>query len=76
MNEPIQADPIESGSSMFGVSIRAWLAIVIIVTVCLISAFQSWVNYRSGSDVMVTEPLYSMALIALGFYFGVKNKTI
>lgn len=53
-----------SDSTLFGVSIRAWLAVMLIGTVCgLVSV---------GKEIK--EPLYSMATLALGFYFGQKGK--
>jgi len=54
----------QDDSRPFGVSMRGWLALIIVLTVCGMSAF----------SVMVVEPLYSMALLALGFYFGQKTK--
>jgi len=51
-------------SSLGGVSIRGWLAILLTVTVCGMSA----------SSKVVIEPLYTMASLALGFYFGQKTK--
>lgn len=51
-------------SMFFGVSVRAWLAIILVGTVCGLSCW--------GKEVK--EPLYSMATLALGFYFGQKGK--
>jgi hypothetical protein len=48
---------------MFGVSVRAWLATFLIITVCVMS----------GIGHEVKEPLYSAMLLALGFYFGQKR---
>jgi len=44
--------------------IRAWLAVMIIATVCAISALH----------LEVTEPLRGIALIVIGFYFGSHNQ--
>ena len=54
----------KSDSQFFGVSIRGWLATVLILTVCAMSA----------AKIEVTEPLYTMAALAIGFYFGQKTK--
>lgn len=47
-------------SVVFGVSVRAWLVILIVGTVC----------YMSIKALKVEEPLYSLALVASGYYFG------
>jgi len=53
----------ENGDSRpFGISMRGWLALVIVATICLLS----------GLQIEVVEPLYSMGTMALGFYFGQK----
>ena len=49
-------------SGIYGVSVRGWLAVILTVTICGMSAM----------GVEVIEPLYSMGLLALGFYFGQK----
>lgn len=52
-------------SRLWGVSMRAWMALLIVVTVCAMSM----------AGIPVVEPLYSMSLLALGFYFGQKTQT-
>ena len=47
-------------SFLLRVSIRAWLALIVVLTVCLMSVYQ----------IEVSEPLRSMALIALGYFFS------
>lgn len=47
-------------SFAFGLSVRAWIALSLVWTVCYMA-----VNQRD-----VKEPLYSLALLAVGFYFG------
>ena len=72
------SEPIDENkdSSVFGVSIRAWLAVVIVGTVCVISAGNAASLIFRKEEVTIAEPLYSMAVLALGFYFGQKtNKT-
>ena len=59
-------------SSFMGVSIRAWIALILTSTVCfmnLISIFKG-----VGFVLEIKEPLYSGWLLSLGFYFGQKNK--
>ena len=46
--------------SFISISVRGWLAIILTGTVCLLSGF----------GVEIKEPLYSLAIMALGFYFA------
>lgn len=63
----------DDGSMLFGVSIRAWLALVIIGTVCAISIIFAIADIKAGhEELKIGEPLYTMAGMALGFYFGQK----
>lgn len=52
-------------SKAFGVSIRAWLALILVYTTCMMSVLV----------IKVEEPLYSLVLLATGFYFGQRDKT-
>ena len=55
----------ESKESMIlGVSARGWLAFIVIMTVCIMSA----------CGVTVDEPLNAMVHIMVGFYFGQKGQ--
>jgi len=63
----------QEGSNLFGVSMRAWLASIIVGTVCVQSLGVAASNLLHNESVMVEEPLYSMAMMALGFYFGQKT---
>lgn len=53
-----QEDPLISG-----VSLRGWIALLITITVCGMSA----------TKVVVEEPLYTLCTVAIGFYFGQKK---
>lgn len=50
-------------SKLLGVSMRGWLAFLIVWTVCSMSS----------SGITVKEPLYTLASMAVGFYFGQKK---
>lgn len=50
-------------SKLLGISLRGWLAFLLVWTVCWMSVVQT----------KVEEPLYSAVLLALGFYFGQKS---
>lgn len=65
MDEQPQPQPQPPAESeLLGVSVRAWLAVLMTVTVCVMSAWQ----------VEVSEPLYSGFLFGIGFYLGQKLK--
>ena len=57
MNDPIP------DSAFFGVSVRGWLALALVLTVCVMS----------GYGLEVKEPLYTMSALACGFYLGQKR---
>lgn len=50
-------------SKILGVSLRGWLAAVLILTVCGMSV----------ASIPITEPLYTLATVAAGVYFGQKK---
>lgn len=47
-------------SFAFGVSVRAWIVLTVVSTVC----------YMALEGIEVKEPLYSIALFSVGFYFS------
>jgi hypothetical protein len=51
-------------SKLLGVSVRGWIAAMILGTVC----FQSFMGQP------IVEPLYSLSIGAMGWYFGQKEK--
>lgn len=51
---------IMSQSTIWGVSIRGWIVMVVILTVCAMSL----------GGIEVIEPLYTIAISAVSFYFG------
>ena len=70
-------------STVMGVSVRAWLAMMLVSTVCashitvvigtMIDAVVRKDFSKVGTYTTVGEPLYSMGLTALGFYLGQKT---
>lgn len=52
-------------SRIGGVSLRGWIAVIVIVTVCAMSVLA----------LEVKEPLYTLAGLIVGFYFGQNQKT-
>lgn len=70
-------------STLVGVSVRAWIAVVLVLTVCashlsvaigvLYDAAKTGDWSKVGTYTNIGEPLYSMSIVALGFYFGQKT---
>ena len=52
---------------------RAWLATMVVGTVCIHTVTETVCNALRGEASMIEEPMYSMAVMALGFYFGSKS---
>jgi hypothetical protein len=50
-------------STLIGVSVRGWIAMLCVLTVCLMQS----------AGLKVEEPLYSLALMSAGFYLGSKT---
>lgn len=72
--------PPPAESQIMGVSIRAWIACVLMGTVCFIYVVDAlttaYLNFK-GADIKQTiqEPLYSLSLTVVVFYFS-KEKPI
>jgi len=67
LNEPEpnkEIPPINDNSSLFGVTIRGWIAMGVVATICLMS----------GLKIDIKEPLYTLAGLIVGFYFGQNPK--
>lgn len=59
-----EADSVVDHSTAFGISIRGWIAIAVILTVCGMSIGQ----------IDIKEPLYTLAGLIVGFYYGQNPK--
>lgn len=73
ITKPTREEPAGSGSSHFlQISIRAWLAVLLISTVCAHSAatIALAIIMKNPDLLKVTEPLYTMSGMALAYYFG------
>ena len=65
-----------NGSSFLGISIRAWLALIITGTVCVnwtANTFMVSMGYTSA-NIVIPEPLYSVFVGVIGIYFGQQLK--
>lgn len=73
-----------SGSDMFGVSVRGWIAFGVVAAVCgnqlmaTITTCYIVIVTKDltmlGSQTTIVEPLYSLCTMAVGFYFGKQTK--
>lgn len=59
-------------SKFLGVTIRGWIALIIVSTVCAISTY-SCVVFKVAE---IKEPLYTLVISAVSFYLGSKNSTM
>jgi hypothetical protein len=51
---------VNDTSRIFGLSLRGWIAFIVIYTICLMSLI----------GLEVKEPLYTLAGMVVAFYFG------
>lgn len=65
-NPPFKTEAPEDAkdSHMFNVSVRGWLVILLVVTVC----------FMSISARKIEEPLYTLVGLGMGYYFGQGKK--
>ena len=50
-------------SMIFGITVRAFIAVVVTMTICGMSIFHA----------TVVEPMYSISIFVIGFFFGQKT---
>jgi len=65
-----------NGSGLFKISIRAWLALIITITICgnwTVNMVMAILGYTSV-NIVIPEPLYSAFTMVLGIYFGQQLK--
>ena len=70
-------------SSFYGISVRAWLAILLVFTVCfghvaivtavLVEAVANRDFAKVGTYTTISEPLYTLVIGAVAYYFGQKR---
>lgn len=53
-------------SNFLGVTIRGWIAIFLVFTVCIMSFLK----------IKVEEPLYTLVMMAVSFYLGSKSASM
>ena len=82
--ESVTTGPQVENSTILGVSIRGWIAVWLIATVCCnqlfvtiavsVYAIMTLDFSLVGPQSTIGEPLYSLSIGALGYYFGQSNK--
>ncbi|MBM4092859.1 MAG: hypothetical protein FJ276_26145 [Planctomycetes bacterium] len=58
--------PSPTGAHLYGVSIRGWITLIAIGTVCAMSVMST----------PVTEPLYTLSVAIVAYYFGQNQKRV
>ena len=74
-NPPEPVPPV-NGSSIGGISVRAWIALLITFTVCAnwtANTLMVSLGYTSA-NITIPEPLYSVFVGVIGIYFGQQLK--
>jgi len=56
----LRSDPANDGSQVMGISLRGLIAIFLVLTICSMSLLKEDIK----------EPLYSIGVMAVSFYFG------
>ena len=72
MSEQTEFAQRDKTSTFVGVSIRAWLALLITFTICgnyTANMIMASLGYTSV-NIVIPEPLYSAFMMVLGIYFG------
>lgn len=67
---------IEKDSAIWGVSVRAWLVVMLVSTLCLVTLMNPVLSYLITGDIVIEikEPFYSAVTISLGYFFGQSGK--
>jgi hypothetical protein len=58
--ESVSTEPEANGSHFFSVSTRSIITLIIVATVCAMA----WAGKK------IDEPLYTLSVVVVGFYFG------
>jgi len=64
--------PFTNGSSIGGVSVRAWIVLIIVMSVCgnwMFNTVLFSLGYTSN-NMVVPEPIYSVFIAVISYYFG------
>lgn len=59
------AKPTKDDSRLFGISLRGLIALIVVLTICVMSCLV----------IEVKEPLYTLGGLVVGFYFGQNQKS-
>jgi hypothetical protein len=74
-------------SQLFGVSLRGWILVLVLLAMCLIEIARfgvlCWVAINSTdaqtsealASAAIREPMYSVILLCVGAYFGKQQKS-
>jgi len=66
--------PATNGESKVGsLSVRAFVTLMLVGSVCAVGVMAAAFEFKQQGQIMVIEPLATLAGIAVGYYFGQKN---
>lgn len=70
--------PQAQDSRVGGVSVRAWLVMLLCGTVCLQSVAGQVLGFFLTGEIVIEikEPLYSLSIAAASYYFGQTTKKV
>jgi len=90
MSDPTPA-PVDNGSlpdsQLFGVSLRGWILVLVLMAMCLIEVARfgvlCWMALHATdtqtaetlASAAIREPMYSVILLCVGAYFGKQQKS-
>lgn len=63
---------------MFGVSVRAWLVVMLVTCVCAMQLLGMIFGYLATGDLVIEirEPLYSLTIAGFSYYFGQSTRKV
>lgn len=73
---PVETTP--SDSTIFGVSVRAWLVVMLVTCVCAMQLLGMVLGYLATGDLVIEirEPLYSLTIAGFSYYFGQSTRKV
>jgi hypothetical protein len=71
------ADASTQDSRIYGMSVRAFLVLILVVTLCLMQLANMFLSYLVSGEIVldIKEPFYSAVTVSLGYYFGQNSKS-
>lgn len=68
--KPRSSRPPQSESSLFGCSVRGWIAIMFFGTLCGLQAAVAYICFQRHVEFVIDNQFWIMASVIIGFYYG------